>query len=329
MSRGSGALWAALGVAAATLAAGAIAPEWFLSAEFARQRAFAGARRRTITLAGQRWSFLDASAPKTRRPRGAPCAPVPAKPVIVFVHGFTGGKENWLPLMRMLAPEFRLIAPDLPGWGQSQRFAGADYGASAQVERLADFLRALPAIAAVEGPPALLVGHSMGGQIAGLLAARHPELVGRLALVSSAGVPFEENAFASDVLAGRNPFEVATRADLHRYLDIVFFKPPLVPWPFDEALLRRRRRDAAFEQSVLDDIGRGPDAFVLQAELSAIRAPVLLLWGREDRVIDPSALRIFETGLKHRRTILLNGCGHMPMMERAAETAAALKDFLR
>ncbi len=333
MKRGRGALIATLGLAAATVGVAAVAPEWILSAEFARQRLRAGAQRYAIELAGHRWSYLDAGRVKPARASGrgrsALLLPELPKPVIVFVHGFTGAKENWLPLMGALAANYRVIAPDLPGWGDSERLAQTDYGATAQVERLALFLRTLPTIVGHEGPPALLIGHSMGGQIVGLLAARYPELVDKLVLMSASGVRFEENAFALGVLAGENPFGVASRADLHRYLNIVFAKPPFVPWPFDEALVHRRREDAAFEQAVLDDIGRGPDAFALQAELAAIRSPALLLWGRNDGVIDPSAATIFQDGLNDSRTILLNACGHMPMMERTAETAAALKDFLR
>ena len=326
--RGRGAGWATLGVAAIATAA-ALNPEWLLAAEFARQRLAAGARRRAIELAGHRWSYLDTGRARDakRRNGAAPAATTP--PTIVLVHGFTGAKENWLPVIGKLAARYRVIAPDLPGWGESERHAGGDYGAVAQVERLAVFLRALPKITGVEGPPALLAGHSMGGQIAGLLAARHPRRVDRLALISASGVRFQDNAFGLAVLAGANPFAVDSRADLHRYLDTVFATPPLVPWPFDKALVLRRRRDAVFEQTVLDDIGRGPDAFALQAELAAIRAPTLLLWGREDAVIDPSAMAIFQAGLNDSRSILLNGCGHMPMMEHAAETAAAIEDFLR
>jgi pimeloyl-ACP methyl ester carboxylesterase len=337
MARGRGTLIAALGLAAATVGVAAWAPEMILSAEFARQRLAAGAQRYAIHLAGHRWSYLDAGRVKptragrnaSRRSSNALLLPPLPKPVIVLVHGFTGAKENWLPLMRLLAPNYRLIAPDLPGWGDSERLRDTDYGANEQAERLAKFLRALPGIVGVDGPPALLVGHSMGGQIVGLLAARHPELVDRLVLMSASGVLFDENEFGLGVLAGDNPFGVGNRAELHRYLRIVFAQPPFVPWPFDEAMVHRRREDAAFEQGVLDHIGRGPDAFALQQELAAIRASVLLLWGREDRVIDPSAIAVFEAGLADCRTILLNGCGHMPMMERTIETATALKDFLR
>ena len=333
MKPGRGTLIAALGLAAATVGVAAWAPELVLSAEFARQRLAAGAQRYAIALAGHRWSYLDAGRVKparaSNRSRSALLVPPLPKPVIVLVHGFTGAKENWLPLMRVLAPNYRLIAPDLPGWGDSERLHDTDYGATAQAERLAKFLHALPGIVGVDGPPALLVGHSMGGQIVGLLAARHPELVDRVALMSASGVPFDENEFALGVLAGENPFSVGNRAELHRYLRIVFKQPPFVPWPFDEAMVHRRREDAAFEQGVLDHIGRGPDAFALQQELATIRAAVLLLWGRDDRVIDPSAIAVFEAGLADSRTTILNGCGHMPMMERTIETATTLKDFLR
>ena len=330
MRPGRVALIASLGLAAATVGVAAWAPELVLSAEFARQRVAAGARRYAIEIAGHRWSYLDAGRnPPRRRTRSALLVADPPKPVIVLVHGFTGSKENFLPLMGAMAANYRLIAPDLPGWGESERLSAADYGAAAQTERLAAFLRALPKIVGVDGPPALLVGHSMGGQIAGLLAARHPELVDRLVLMSASGVLFDENEFGLGVLAGVNPFGVGSRDDLHRYLGIVFGKPPFVPWPFSEALVHRRRADAAFEQRVLDDIGRGPGAFALQDELQSIAAPTLLLWGREDRVIDPSAVAVFQAGLANSRTVLLNACGHMPMMEHTAETAAALKDFLR
>ncbi|MBS0576282.1 MAG: alpha/beta fold hydrolase [Proteobacteria bacterium] len=331
MQRRKAALWTTFGLAAATVGVALVAPEAMLAAEFARQRLLAGATRYAIGVAGHRWRYLDAGRPRRGRGglrNGQPQA-VRHKPVIVLVHGFTGSKENWLPVMRELAGEFRLIAPDLPGWGESERQPGGDYGVEAQVERLARFLDALPAIIGRDGPPDLLVGHSMGGQIAGLLAARHPHRVSRLLLMSAAGVEFDVNAFGISVQAGENPFIVRDGAELRRYLGTVFRQPPAVPWPFSEALVQRRREDAPFEQRVLDDIGRGPAAFALQRELGAIRAPTLLLWGDEDAVIDASAIAIFEAGLADARATLLNGCGHMPMMERTRETATAIRDFLQ
>ena len=298
----------ALGVTIGALGLAASAPERILQAEFARQRWLAGADPLDFEVAGHRWASVAAG------PRDAP--------LLVLVHGFTGSKENWLPLMRELSRTHRVIAVDLPGWGESDRLAGADYGPVAQAARLAAFIKALPQA------PELVVGHSMGGQIVGLLAARHPETAPRIVLMSSAGVRYEENAFANAVLAGDNPFQVTNRAELKRYLGIVFADPPFVPWPASEALVRRRRADADFEQRVLDGIGRGPDAFALEAELGNISAPTLLLWCREDKVIDISAAEVFARGLPDSRSVILSGCGHMPMMAQPRNVAEALRDFM-
>ena len=302
-------LMAALLFAAAYALAGWLRPDWALEAEFARLRWLAGAREHSLDAAGHRWRYVETG-------RG---------PLVVLVHGFTGAKENWLPLMRELRADHRVVAPDLPGWGESERHAGADYGPVAQAARLKAFLAALPRAPGVPAKPALLVGHSMGGQIVGLLAARSPEAVGSLVLMDAAGVPFQANAFGRKVLAGENPFQVRSRADLRRYLHIVFTDPPAVPWPADRALVQRRQRDAAFEQSVLDRIGRGPEALLLARELPAIRVPVLLLWCRDDKVIDPSAAAVFAAGLPDSRTVMLDGCGHMPMMAAPAEVARVLR----
>ena len=296
-------------LASASLA-GVIAmnPQWLLNAEFARQRWQAGAEVQTAQVAQHRWVYLEAGAKD--------------KPLVVLVHGFTGAKENWLPLMKRLAKAHHVIAPDLPGWGESERQESAGYGPGIQAQRLAAFLQTLPQ------KPVLLVGHSMGGQIVGLLSARHPELVDRITLMSSAGVKFEENEFGLAVLAGRNPFEVRARAELRRYLSIVFAEPPFLPWPADEAMVRRRRADAMFEQQVLDAIGRGPEAFALEEELGNVRATTLLLWCRNDRVIDVSAADIFHRGLRQSRTVILAGCGHMPMMAQPDNVATAFAQFL-
>lgn len=307
----------ALGLALGAVGMAATAPEKVLQAEFARQRWLAGADVVEVEVADHRWSVLEAGFEDT--PVGGRSV---QKPLIVFVHGFVGSKENWLPLMRELGKTHRLVAPDLPGWGDSERQHDADYGPVAQMERLAAFLRTLP------GKPVLLVGHSMGGQIVGLLAARHPELVDRVSLMSSAGVTFEENAFANAVLAGENPYQVTTRAELKRFLGIVFTDPPFVPWPANEAMVRRRRADVVFEQQVLELIGRGPDALVLEGELPRIQAPVLLLWCRDDKVIDVSAAETFRRGLRDSTTVILSGCGHMPLMAQPKQVAEAMTAFL-
>ena len=116
---------------------------------------------------------------------------------------------------------------------------------------------------------------------------------------------------------------------LKRYLATVFESPPFVPWPIDQALVDRRIADAGFEQRVLDAIARGDQAFLPGQLAPDIEAQTLLLWCRDDRVIDPSAATIWAAGLQLSRTVMLDGCNHMPMMEQPEATAASLREFLR
>ncbi|MBS3896479.1 alpha/beta fold hydrolase [Silanimonas sp.] len=302
---GRAALLAVLAAVAGFLLLGLLRPEAVLRGGYLVLGAALGIERHTVELEGRRIAVLEAG------PADAPA--------IVLLHGFTGAKENWLPLMAVLARSHRVVAPDLPGWGESERVAGADHGVLAQAERVARWLRQRGE------PPALLVGHSKGGHIAALVAARHPEQVPRLALIAAAGVPFAENAFAREVLAGGHPFAVDDRASLRHYLGLVFTDPPVLPWPLGRALIRQRIADAAFEHEVLATL-RGPERFAVQPLLPDITAPTLLLWCDDDRVIDPSAADQFAAGLPRERVLRLPGCGHMPMLAALPATAAALRE---
>ncbi len=306
--------WAAgIGLSVATVSTAIWMPEQFLQAEFARLRWLAGAEVQSKTIGDHRWVYLQAGFGEENSAQ---------KPLLFLVHGYTGSKENWLLVMRELGRKYRVIAPDLPGWGETTRLDDADYGVIAQKLRLAEFIKSF------KETPNLLVGHSMGGHIAGMVAARQPEIISKLVLMSAAGVEFEQNDFARSVLQGGNPFEVKTRGEFHAQMRLVFTEPPFVPWPFDEAMVQRRRRDAAFEAKVLDSIGRGPDVIVLQSEMQKIQSPTLLLWCKDDRVIDVSSVPIFQSGITDSQALILEGCGHMPMMAKPKEVASGIDEFI-
>lgn len=288
-------------------------PYAVVRAEFDRARLFAGLSQGTLRAGGHRWAYAHRDAPASA-------------PTVVLLHGYTGSKENWYPVASALDGRYRLLVPDLPGWGQSQREADADYGYVAQTARVAAFIRA-----ASPRTPVVLVGHSMGGGIAGLVAARHPQLVSRVALVSASGVRFKDNRFGEQVLAGHNPFGVTDARTLSGYMGILFQDErakPWVPWPVSEIVIARRRHDAAFEQGVLDRIGRSEESFLPWREAARIRQPALLLWCRQDKVIDASAMDLYGERIPQARKVLLDGCGHMPLMERPAEVADALRTLI-
>ena len=314
------------GIAAAVLAAmlaligGLVAsdPYVLVRAQFHSERMLAGLQLDEVRVAGHRWVYAhaeDASADGRAK-----------VPMVVMIHGFTGSKENWYPLAERLRGKYRLLIPDLPGWGESERRPGADYGFGAQAARVAEFIQTLS-----PDQPVVLLGHSMGGGIAALVAARYPRLVAKVGLLDAAGVRFADNQFGVDVLAGKNPFAVSDEASLHRYIDIVFHRQqskPWIPWPASVGLIDMRKRNAAFEQSVLDEIGRGPEQFAPGAEAANIQQPTLLLWGRQDAVIDPSAMALFAGKIPQAHQVLVDDAGHMALMEQPAAVADAVVQLI-
>ncbi|MDI9238512.1 alpha/beta hydrolase [Lysobacter sp. LF1] len=289
-------------------------PYALISGDFTRQRLMAGLSKASVGVGEDRWVYAYSDD-----------APDDA-PTVVMLHGFTGSKENWYPVAQRLHGRYRVIVPDLPGWGESDRRAGADYGFVAQGERVMRFLHAVSG-----NRPVVLLGHSMGGGIAAVAAAGHPSSVSHLGLIDAAGVRFNDNRFGEEVLAGRNPFGVSNRPTLQRYLDTVFFDPkaqPWIPWPADDIYIARRREDAAFEQQVLDRIGRGDERFIPGEVARTIRQPTLLLWCRQDAVIDASALDLYAQRIPQARRVLLDGCGHMSIIEKPDAVAQAVVDLI-
>ncbi len=304
------ALLAAIGLLAIAMIVLWRDPFLLVRGEFARQRVAAGLSRASVDVAGHRWTYAY---------RDADTADAPT---VVMLHGFTGSKENWYPLAAALQGRYRLLIPDLPGWGESERKPGVVYGFTQQAANVDAFIRALS-----PGKPVVLLGHSMGGGIAALAAARYPRDIARVGLLDAAGVRFKDNAFGLDVLAGKNPFGVEDDASLQRYIDIVFHDAkakPWLPWPASTALIRKRRADAAFEQGVLDRIGRSEESLLPGDEATRIRQPALLLWCRQDAVIDASAMDLYAQRIPQARAVLLDGCGHMSLMERPREVADAV-----
>jgi pimeloyl-ACP methyl ester carboxylesterase len=102
--------------------------------------------------------------------------------VVLLLHGFGANKDNWTRISKHITPHYRVIAPDLPGFGESSRQPDANYTIAAQADRVNAFVRTLGIQSFHLG------GSSMGGNIAGVYAAQHPESVISLWLVAPGGV---------------------------------------------------------------------------------------------------------------------------------------------
>ena len=294
---------------ATLLAAVLIVPGKVLDAELARRHWMAGVEERFIDVDGQRWRYLE------RGPADAD--------VVVLLHGLQADSSTWLDVLRHAPATRRYLVPDLPGFGGSPNPPGPDFRAGAQAERLHAWLDALH-VGRVD-----LVGHSMGGDIAGRYAAAHPLQLRSIAFVDSAGVPFAPNDFVRAIQSGRNPYLITTHAQFDDFLDTVFKHRPFLPAPVLRAYADRVLPRGADWNEAMRQLRQPEEVFVLAGLLPQLTMPSLVLWCREDRVLDVSSVEAFRAGLPNEQVVLLDDCGHMPLMERPRETATALAALWR
>jgi pimeloyl-ACP methyl ester carboxylesterase len=288
-----------------------IAPQWLLQGAIQYQTWRDGLHERSVQVGDTRWAYVEGGKKDG--------------PALVLLHGFDGSHASWLLAARYLTTNFHVIIPDLPGWGDSTRIAGADYGFAAQAQRLHGFVEALHL-----GEVAV-AGQSMGGAIAGLYAAQYPKDVAALVLVDSAGVPFKENAFVRELKSGKSPFDIDNRAQFKQLESLLFTKPPSVPPRVADVFIERAKANRAFRDQVMADMTAPGARDALAAKLPDITAPTLAIWCRQDQIIDISALDALRKGLTHAPSIgvtEINGCGHMAIMEKPREVSRAISQFV-
>lgn len=255
------------------------------------------------------YSTTDVDGLTVRYARRGPERGVP----VLFLHGFGGDLDNWLFNLDAVAEVAPVIALDLPGHGQSTpRLPGT------ALADLADFTVRFLDQLDVERVHA--VGHSMGGAIAARMALDHPTRVASLALINSAGLGSEINTGYTEGFV-----EAASRRDLKPVVEQLFADPELVTRQLLDDLLKYKRIDGVSEAlnalgSSLFAGGRQSETPGLELEGSGV--PVLVLWGREDRIIPASHAGNAPPGATVE---VFDDAGHMAMMEKASDVNALLK----
>jgi len=248
-------------------------------------------------------------------------------PPVILVHDALVSRIEFESVMEPLATRFRVFAPDLPGFGESEKPSPARYayGIESFAEAIVDM------IAALELGRVSVVGHSLGGAAAITLAAEHPELLERLVLVDAMSYPFRLDlksriptlpfvgGFFFKQLFGRGTFR-------RHFRDNVF--SPGFPLPAE-------RIDRYYEQfntpagresahAVLHSIR---DTRPVVARITRITAPTLVVWGRLDRLFPPTFGQKLAREIPGSRLEVLDA-GHSPHEERPEEFVRSMTRFL-
>ncbi len=275
------------------------------------QRWLLNARRRVTTVDGHRMVYLE---------RGAPD---PDRPTVLLIHGFAAMKENWAFWLQRLPRHWHLLVPDVPGLGESDYQKDASYRYVAQALRLRDWLASLPT------DNIHLVGSSMGGAIAAVLAHEMARAPRSLTLLNSAGIPEHPDVDLD------SPFET-DRDDLliprdwkgvYRMFNSVGNGKATATGIAMAGLLGPDllSRTDALRHIFADMVA---DALAPARYLGPDTPPLQVQWGDRDVITPARCVRWFETATPDAEVHVFRRVGHLPMLETPGKSAAVLARFV-
>ncbi|MGE5855325.1 MAG: alpha/beta fold hydrolase [Syntrophaceae bacterium] len=239
---------------------------------------------------------------------------------IVLLHGFGGYKDQWTAFAKYLKG-YHLVIPDLPGFGESSQVPTDNYSVESQVGRIDRFVEVLKL------DKFHMAGNSLGGAYAATYGAKHPGKVLTLALLDTAGAPSQNKSeFVLQLEKGNNLLLAGNTEDVEKLMALVYAERLPIPPAFMKILIEDWIAHTGFNRKIWDD--SQPFQLSLAPVLPRIQAPVLILWGDQDKMLDAGGVVFLEKHLKNYRTVVMKDTGHVPMIERPEETAKAYVGFL-
>jgi len=282
-------------------------PHLFKEPLVALNRTMSGLTEKTVTLDAHEIHYLEGGD-------GEP---------VVLLHGIFAEKDHWVDFARQLTGNYRIVAPDLPGFGESSRLTGQRYDYAAQTERLKSLLDALGI------QRAHLAGNSMGGTIAAMFAIRYPERAASVALIGAPhGIRSSQLSKMDRLIdSGKAPLIANTPAEFDEMMSLVFAKRPFLPYPILNDAQKGAIRNAESNLRLWRE--QLKDRHMLHERIGELRVRTLALWGSHDQVFDASGADVLRRQVKDVDVRVIQGIGHLPMMEAPKDTSLIYADFLR
>lgn len=280
------------------------------------------------SLAGPGGRFIDVGGVRTYVEEAGPAN----GPPVLLIHGMGSSTFSWRHTLPALAKAgYRAVACDLRGFGLSDKVGAADYSHQAQAEAMAHLMNILGISKAV------VVGHSMGANVAAHLAVSHPERVEKLVIVD--GYFIQKKHMVSRITGTMlrfPPFRrwgrlalrtLLTPDNVTRVIRSAFADPAAVTAQVVSGYMRPLQT-AGWDEAALGivrDLGRS----VLTAPLSSIRIEALFIWGEGDRWVPLAKGKAFQRQMVGAELVKIPHAGHMPMEERPHAFNEVLVTFLR
>jgi pimeloyl-ACP methyl ester carboxylesterase len=247
---------------------------------------------------------------------------------VVFVHGLGGCWQNWLENIPHFARHHRVLALDLPGFGDSPA-PDWDVDVPAYGRLLLEFCDA------VGVSDCAIVGNSMGGFIAAEAATAQPDRFEKVVLCSAAGVSTVQlkrrpTAMVARMLAAGAPLVFRLQTSTFRRPNArarafaaVFHRPDLIAPELLWEFYTGGNRATEFAEALTSLAG-----YDILDRLEDVEVPTLIVWGRQDHIVPPADALEFHRRLAHSQLEVFDKCGHVPMAERPVRFNRLLDEFL-
>jgi pimeloyl-ACP methyl ester carboxylesterase len=250
-------------------------------------------------------------------------------PALVLIHGSNASLHTWEPWVKRLGGDYRIITLDLPGHGLTGQHPGGVYDYPVFVDVVDKVMAKLGVERAVIG------GNSMGGGVTWMYALAHPEKTDGVLLVDAAGAPQWK---AKSVPIG---FRLARTPVINKLM--LYISPRSI---FEKSLKASVSVQSVADAATVDrywELNRFPGnreatlqrfAYAhnnhpaTKAQLAAIKAPVMIMWGEEDGLIPVTSAKWFASALPSAKMVIYPKVGHLPMEEVADQSAADVKAWL-
>jgi pimeloyl-ACP methyl ester carboxylesterase len=235
-------------------------------------------------------------------------------PAVVIIHGIGGHKEDWTSLIEALSPGHTVYAIDMIGFGASSK-------TPAEITINTQAAAVIALLDAAHIKKADLVGNSVGGWVSAMIAASHPDRVGRLILVDAAGF--------KAMFEGPPPvnFYPQSVEDMAKLLSFVRHDPATHTREFAEIALACAQ--ASGDAETAERVGNG--MFIserLEDLADRIVAPTLVIWGAQDKLFPPVIADLVAGHIKGAQKILIQDASHFPQLDNASAFNAAVAGFL-
>jgi 2-hydroxy-6-oxonona-2,4-dienedioate hydrolase len=242
---------------------------------------------------------------------------------VILLHGSGGEGARWMPTIKGLAGDFRVIAPDQIGWGASDKPMTIYHG-GVFAQFLARFMKEIGV------PKAALIGQSMGAGVALQMAVHYPQLVERMVLVNGGG--FRPAAGAPPAgppdWHARQIANAGTLAESREYLEKMYFNHSLITDALVEHNLILRLRSAYTAESTQTATARGLGGLT-EDQVRGIKTPTLLVWGANDKLSPPANADRLNAAIGGSRKVFIDRAGHYPFIEHPDKFNQLVREFLK